>query len=189
MANPPAGLRADSADHHGLRQQERSDRLVTASLRRPEATETRGNRQALALAADSLLRAADQSHQNSCPDRDHQSQPRNPCGAVDLLNRAKDLNRCRCGHDGNVQRAAGIGGTIAKDGGRGSACLPQPPGTRPITFAGAPATTEKAGTSLTTTLPAPTTQRSPMVTPLVTVTFAPSQQLGPIRVGPLPVNP
>ena len=38
--------------------------------------------------------------------------------------------------------------------------------------------------SLVTTLLAPITQRSPMLTPLVTTTPAPSQQLDPIRVGP-----
>ncbi len=40
-----------------------------------------------------------------------------------------------------------------------------------------------------TTLFAPTTQRSPIVTPLVTTTFAPSQTLSPIRVGPLESKP
>ncbi len=40
-----------------------------------------------------------------------------------------------------------------------------------------------------TTLLAPTTHRSPMVTPEVTTTFAPHQTLSPIRVGPLLVNP
>jgi len=43
--------------------------------------------------------------------------------------------------------------------------------------------------SWVTTLLAPITQRSPIVTPLVTITFAPSQQLSPIRVGPFVVNP
>ena len=36
-----------------------------------------------------------------------------------------------------------------------------------------------------TTLLAPITQRSPIVTPLVTTTLAPHQTLSPIRVGPL----
>ena len=40
-----------------------------------------------------------------------------------------------------------------------------------------------------TTLFAPITQRSPMVTPLVTTTFAPHQTLSPTRVGPLLVKP
>ena len=43
--------------------------------------------------------------------------------------------------------------------------------------------------SCVTTLLAPITQRSPMLTPLVTTTFAPSQQLSPIRVGPLLSKP
>ena len=43
--------------------------------------------------------------------------------------------------------------------------------------------------SRVTTLLAPITQRSPMLTPLVTTTFAPSQQLSPIRVGPLLSKP
>ena len=42
---------------------------------------------------------------------------------------------------------------------------------------------------LVTTLLAPITHRSPMVTPLVTTTFAPHQTLSPMRVGPLLVNP
>ena len=53
------------------------------------------------------------------------------------------------------------------------------------TRAGAPAATEKAGTSSVTTLLAPITQRSPIVTPLATTTFAPHQTLSPTRVGPL----
>ena len=51
-------------------------------------------------------------------------------------------------------------------------------------FAGAPAATVRGGRSRVTTLLAPTTQRSPIVTPLVTTTFAPSQTSSPIRVGP-----
>src|SRR5580704_18903334 len=53
------------------------------------------------------------------------------------------------------------------------------------TRAGTPATIENGSTSLVTTLPAPTTQRSPMLTPLVTTTLAPSQQLSPIVLAPL----
>ena len=45
--------------------------------------------------------------------------------------------------------------------------------------AGAPAATEKAGMSLVTTEFAPITHRSPIVTPLVTTTFAPHQIGGP----------
>ena len=48
---------------------------------------------------------------------------------------------------------------------------------------------ENAGRSCVTTLLAPITQRSPIVTPLVTTTFAPSQTLSPIRVGPFELNP
>ncbi len=40
-----------------------------------------------------------------------------------------------------------------------------------------------------TTELAPITQRSPIVTPLVTTTCAPHQTLSPIRVGPLLVKP
>ena len=43
--------------------------------------------------------------------------------------------------------------------------------------------------SWVTTLFAPITLRSPIVTPLVTTTFAPHQTLSPMRVGPLLVNP
>ena len=61
--------------------------------------------------------------------------------------------------------------------------------TRRSTFAGAPAAIEYGGMSSVTTLLAPITQRSPMVTPLVTTTFAPHQTLSPTRVGPLLVKP
>src|SRR4051812_46570787 len=57
------------------------------------------------------------------------------------------------------------------------------------TRAGAPAAIENGGRSVVTTLLAPITQRSPIVTPLVTTTFAPHQTLLPIRVGPLVVKP
>ena len=40
-----------------------------------------------------------------------------------------------------------------------------------------------------TTLFAPITHRSPIVTPLVTTTLAPHQTLSPMRVGPLVVKP
>ena len=43
--------------------------------------------------------------------------------------------------------------------------------------------------SCVTTEFAPITQRSPIVTPLVTTTFAPHQTLSPIFVGPFVVNP
>ncbi len=43
--------------------------------------------------------------------------------------------------------------------------------------------------SRVTTLFAPITQRSPIVTPVVTTTLTPSQQFAPIRVGPLVVKP
>ena len=45
------------------------------------------------------------------------------------------------------------------------------------------------GMSVVTTLLAPITQRSPIVTPLVTTTFAPHQTLSPMVVGPLEVKP
>src|SRR5512133_3964726 len=57
------------------------------------------------------------------------------------------------------------------------------------TFAGAPAAIEPDGTSVVTTELAPITQRSPIVTPLVTTTFAPHQTLSPTRVGPFVVKP
>ena len=53
------------------------------------------------------------------------------------------------------------------------------------TRAGAPAAIEYGGMSVVTTELAPITQRSPIVTPLVTTTLAPHQTLSPIRVGPL----
>src|SRR4051794_16210831 len=43
--------------------------------------------------------------------------------------------------------------------------------------------------SVVTTLFAPITERSPIVTPLVTTTFAPHHTLSPIRVGPFVVKP
>ena len=43
--------------------------------------------------------------------------------------------------------------------------------------------------SWVTTELAPITQRSPIVTPLVTTTWAPHQTLSPTRVGPLVVKP
>jgi hypothetical protein len=43
--------------------------------------------------------------------------------------------------------------------------------------------------SAVTTLFAPITHLSPILTPLVTTTFAPSQQLSAIRVGPLLSKP
>ena len=56
--------------------------------------------------------------------------------------------------------------------------------------AGAPAAIEKRRRrrSVTTVL-APITQRSPIVTPLVTTTLAPHHTLSPMRVGPLVVKP
>ena len=48
---------------------------------------------------------------------------------------------------------------------------------------GTPAAKWLAGMSRVTTLPAPMTQLSPMVTPGQTVTFAPNQQLLPILTG------
>ena len=42
---------------------------------------------------------------------------------------------------------------------------------------------------MVTTELAPITQRSPIVTPLVTTTLAPSQTLSPSRVGPFEVKP
>ena len=58
-----------------------------------------------------------------------------------------------------------------------------------LALAGAPAAIENAGMSRVTTELAPITQRSPIVTPLVTTTLAPIQTLAPIRVGPLVVKP
>src|SRR3954454_2647480 len=57
------------------------------------------------------------------------------------------------------------------------------------TRAGAPAAIDAAGMSVVTTLLAPMTQRSPIVAPLVTTTFAPHHTLSPMRVGPFEVNP
>jgi hypothetical protein len=48
---------------------------------------------------------------------------------------------------------------------------------------------ENGGRSVVTTELAPITQRSPIVTPLVTTTLAPHQTLSPMRVGPLVVKP
>src|SRR5438034_1651021 len=58
-----------------------------------------------------------------------------------------------------------------------------------MTLAGAPAAIVRGGRSLVTTELAPTTQRSPTVTPVVTTQFTPNQQFEPIRVGPLDVKP
>ena len=55
--------------------------------------------------------------------------------------------------------------------------------------AGAPAAIEWAGRSWVTTELAPITQRSPIVTPLVTAVPQPSQQLEPTLTGPLEVKP
>ena len=57
------------------------------------------------------------------------------------------------------------------------------------TRAGAPTAIENGGRSRVTTLLAAITQRSPIVTPLVTTTLTPHQTLSPIRVGPLVVKP
>src|SRR5436309_12067143 len=52
-----------------------------------------------------------------------------------------------------------------------------------ITLAGAPAAIEWGGMSVVTTELAPITERSPIVTPLVTTTPTPHQTLSPIWVG------
>lgn len=52
-----------------------------------------------------------------------------------------------------------------------------------MTRAGLPATTQSGGTSLVTTLPAPTTEPSPIVMPGSTITPPPSQQRSPIEIG------
>ena len=52
-----------------------------------------------------------------------------------------------------------------------------------MTRQGLPAATTPAGISLVTTLPAPMMQPSPMVTPISTVTFAPSHTLSPMVMG------
>ena len=57
------------------------------------------------------------------------------------------------------------------------------------TRAGAPAATTSGGRSRVTTELAPTTQRSPTVTPLVTTQLTPNQQLDPIVTGPLGREP
>src|SRR6185437_1194373 len=89
-------------------------------------------------------------------------------------------------------------GLKAPRGGRGAHRLVQLHRRHPIaqplsilrrTRAGAPAAIENGSRSSVTTLLAPITQRSPTRTPLVTTTFAPSQQLSPMRVGPLLSNP
>ncbi|KAI1812139.1 hypothetical protein GGS20DRAFT_44171 [Poronia punctata] len=51
------------------------------------------------------------------------------------------------------------------------------------TLAGAPTATEKSGTSLVTTLPAPTVHPFPIVTPGMMVVFPPIQQSSPIVTG------
>ena len=58
-----------------------------------------------------------------------------------------------------------------------------------ITRAGAPAAIDSGGTSSVTTELAPMTQRSPIVTPLVTTTLAPHHTLSPMPLGPFEVNP
>src|SRR6187549_1026769 len=58
-----------------------------------------------------------------------------------------------------------------------------------MTLAGAPAAIEPGGRSFVTTEFEPITQRSPIVTPLVTTQLTPNQQLEPIRTGPLLVKP
>src|SRR4051812_2073080 len=57
------------------------------------------------------------------------------------------------------------------------------------TRAGDPAAMENGGRSRVTTEFAPITQRSPIVTPLVTTTCAPHHTLSAIRVGPLVLKP
>ena len=52
-----------------------------------------------------------------------------------------------------------------------------------MTRAGTPAANELAGMLLVTTLPAPMTQLSPIVTPGHTTTFAPNQQSLPMVTG------
>ena len=54
---------------------------------------------------------------------------------------------------------------------------------RLITLHGLPAAIQSEGMSWVTTLPAPITVRSPMVTPGQTVTLPPSQQSSPILMG------
>src|SRR3954453_5440048 len=58
-----------------------------------------------------------------------------------------------------------------------------------IGFAGAPAAIVPASISRLTTELAPTTQRSPTSTPLVTAQLTPNQQLEPISTGPFELNP
>src|SRR3954463_12675401 len=58
-----------------------------------------------------------------------------------------------------------------------------------ITFAGAPAAITPGGRSRVTTEFAPTTQRSPIVTPLVITQPTPNQQFDPMCVGPFEVKP
>ena len=55
---------------------------------------------------------------------------------------------------------------------------------RAYRLAGAPAAIVPGGRSDVTTELAPITQRSPIVTPLVTTQLTPNQQLEPIRPGP-----
>ena len=52
-----------------------------------------------------------------------------------------------------------------------------------ITLHGLPTARELSGISFTTTLPAPMTQLSPIVTPGTTVTLAPNHTLLPTRIG------
>ena len=58
-----------------------------------------------------------------------------------------------------------------------------------MTLAGTPATMQLSGISLVTTLPAPMTHPEPMVTPGITDTFAPNQQLSPMVIGQAFSNP
>jgi hypothetical protein len=82
--------------------------------------------------------------------------------------------------------ASGYAGTVSS----GSAsAVPAGYATRPMIFAGTPAAIEYGGMSFVTTELAPMTERRPIVTPLVTTTWAPHHTLSPIRVGPLLVNP
>lgn len=141
------------------------------------------------LKPDPRPRPADQHREDPAPDGDEHGETGYPSEAVDLFNGTEDLARGGSNHAGNVHRSAAVVGTIAEPGAAATTARDQGRGISRISLAGAPATIEKAGTSETTTLLAPTTQRSPMVTPLVTVTLAPSQQFGPILVGPLVVNP
>src|SRR6186997_872432 len=72
----------------------------------------------------------------------------------------------------------------------GTEIHPQPRSwTVPSSRAGTPAAIVPGARSPVTTELAPITQRSPIVTPLVTTQLTPNQQLEPIRTGPLLVKP